>query len=258
MKRLLLVLAACLAVLPAGYAQRRDSVYTASEQFKVTKLIAPVTLMGVGAVCTFTPAIHTGMDYSVREWALANNGGIAYRPNSECPETWFQFAPAAAYGIAALCGAGKHSLWEQFAVGVTAYALMFGGTQAIKYAVHTTRPNDSPRSFLSGHTATAFMGAELVRLEYGIWWGLAAYSVAGATAFLRVWNNWHWTSDIIAGAGLGVLSAHAAYWLLPLERKLFRMDSKLSGASHYQWQATPYVVSMPYGTSYGLTMSVRW
>ena len=140
----------------------------------------------------------------------------------------------------------------------------------LKNLIARTRPYDeieglvnlvgkqSDYSFPSGHTATAFMGAELVRLEYGIWWGLAAYSVAGATAFLRVWNNWHWTSDVIAGAGIGILSANAAYWLLPLERKLFRMDSKLAGATHYQWQALPYAASTPVGASYGLTLAVQW
>ena len=256
-KILAAVLAFGLTVLPAA-GQRRDSVYTASEQFKWQKLIAPVSLVGVGTVCALTPAIHNGMDFQVREWALANNGGRTYLPLTDCPETYLQFAPSVAYGIAAISGAGKHSLWEQLIVGVTAYGLMLGSTQAVKYAVNNTRPNDNPRSFPSGHTATAFMGAELVRLEYGLWWGLAAYSVAGATAFLRVWNNWHWVSDVIAGAGLGILSANAAYWLLPLERKLFRMDSKLAGASHYRWQAAPYVAPSPLGASYGLTMSIQW
>lgn len=257
MRKILALVALLLAAMPLN-AQRRDSVYISSEQFKVTKLIAPVSLMGVGAVCAFTPAIHTGMDMGVKEWALANNGGVYNLPIMDCPETYLQYVPSAAYGIAALCGAGKHSLPEQFVAGVTAFGLMLASSQAIKFAANVTRPNDNPRSFPSGHTATAFMGAELVRLEYGIWWGLAAYSVAGATAFLRVWNNWHWTSDVIAGAGIGILSANAAYWLLPLERKLFRMDSKLAGAAHYKWQALPFAASTPVGASYGLTLAVQW
>lgn len=257
MRKLFALVALMLAAMPLG-AQRRDSVYTASEQFKVTKLIAPVSLMGVGAVCAFTPAIHNSMDMGVRNWALSNNGGVYNLPIMDCPETYLQYLPVAAYGIAALCGAGKHGLFEQMVTGVTAFGLMFAGTQAAKFAAATTRPNDNPRSFPSGHTATAFMGAELVRLEYGIWWGLAAYSVAGATAFLRVWNNWHWVSDVIAGAGFGILSANAAYWLLPLERKLFHMDSKLAGAPHYKWQAAPFVAPSPVGTSYGLSMVVQW
>ena len=32
-------------------------------------------------------------------------------------------------------------------------------------------------SYPSGHTVTAFLAAELVRLEFGPWWGLAAYTV---------------------------------------------------------------------------------
>ncbi|MBR5403490.1 MAG: phosphatase PAP2 family protein [Bacteroidales bacterium] len=257
MRKIFALVAFLVAVMPLN-AQRRDSVYTASEQFKVTKLIAPVSLMGVGAVCAFTPAIHSGMDMGVKEWALANNGGVYNLPIMDCPETYLQYVPSAAYGIAALSGAGKHSLFEQLVVGVTAYGLMVAGSQAIKFASNVTRPNDNPRSFPSGHTATAFMGAELVRLEYGLWWGLAAYSVAGATAFLRVWNNWHWTSDVIAGAGLGILCAHAAYWLLPFERKLFHMDSKLAGAPHYRWQAVPFAASTPVGASYGLSLAVQW
>ena len=43
-----------------------------------------------------------------------------------------------------------------------------------------------------------------------------------------------------------------------LERKLFRMDSKLAGATHYQWQALPYAASTPVGASYGLTLAVQW
>ena len=257
MKRFFALVAVLLAVAPLN-AQRRDSVYTASEQFKGTKLIAPVALMGVGAICAFTPVIHTSMDYGVREWALSNNGGVRYIPILECPETWFQFAPITAYGIAALSGAGEHGFFEQLFVGITAYALMFGSTQTIKYAVHTTRPNDSPRSFPSGHTATAFLGAELVRLEYGPWWGLAAYSVAVATGFMRVWNNWHWTSDVIAGAGVGILCANAAYWLLPYERKLFHLDSKVVSGRHYSFHAVPYVASTPVGTSYGFSLAYAW
>lgn len=252
-----MLVALLVAVLPLG-AQRRDSVYTASEQFKATKLIAPVSAMTVGAVFAFVPAIHTSVDYSLKEWALASNGGVYYKPLVDCPETYMQFLPVAGYGVAALCGAGEHGLWEQVSMGVTATIIMVGVSQAIKYSANAVRPNGNLRSFPSGHTATAFMGAELVRLEYGPWWGLGAYSVAVATGFLRIWNNWHWLSDVLAGAGVGILSAQAAYWLLPLERKLFHMDSKAAGCAHYRWQAVPFASATPYGASYGLTLALTW
>lgn len=246
------VLAFGLSVLPAA-GQRRDSVYTASEQFRWQKLIAPVSLMGVGSVCAFLPAYQNGVNVPVRDWVVSKTGGEDLKFDN-----FLQFAPSAAYVVAAIAGAGKHSLWEQAVTGATAYLLMLGTVQGVKYLTANPRPNGSARSFPSGHTATAFLGAELIRLEYGPWWGLAAYSVAASVGFFRVWNNWHWTSDVVAGAGFGILCANAAYWLLPLERKLFGMDSKLSGASHYSWQASPFVVSMPTGACYGLTMSIQW
>jgi membrane-associated phospholipid phosphatase len=69
------------------------------------------------------------------------------------------------------------------------------------------------------------MGAELARQEYGWGYGIAAYTVAAGTAFLRLYNDRHWLNDVVAGAGIGILSAQAAYWLLPLERKLLKWDS---------------------------------
>lgn len=250
MKRILALAAILLAVMPLN-AQRRDSVYTASEQFKVTKLIAPVSLMGVGAICAFTPGYQNGVNIPVRDKVLSITGGA---------DLWFdnilQYTPAAGYAIAAICGAGEHGFWEQALTGVTAFGLMMASVHIVKFATANTRPNGRPNSFPSGHTATAFMGAELVRLEYGPWWGLAAYSVACVTGFMRVWNNWHWTSDVIAGAGFGVLSAQAAYWLLPLERKLFRLDSK--AASRANISAVPFAAPTPAGSCVGMTLALTF
>ena len=79
-------------------------------------------------------------------------------------------------------------------------------------------------SFPSGHTATAFMGAELMNQEYkhqSIWYSIAGYTVATGTGVFRMYNNRHWLSDVVAGAGVGILSAKAGYWLYPYVSKLF-------------------------------------
>ena len=87
------------------------------------------------------------------------------------------------------------------------------------------RPDGSARnSFPSGHTATAFMGAELLRREYwnvSPWIGIAGYAVAAGTGFFRIYNNRHWLTDVLAGAGVGILSVQAAYWLYPAISKTF-------------------------------------
>ncbi|MBE6251898.1 MAG: phosphatase PAP2 family protein [Bacteroidales bacterium] len=241
MKRFFALVVALLAVLPLN-AQRRDSVYTASEQFKPVKLIAPVSLMGVGAICTLTPWLRNNVDVPIQNGVQSWAAGRYWSGDD-----WIQYAPLAGYVVAGLAGAGKHGRWEQMLTGATAFGLMMIGTHTIKLISNRQRPNEKGRSFPSGHTATVFMGAELVRLEYGPWWGLAAYTVAVTTGFFRIWNNWHWTSDVLAGAGLGILCANAAYWLLPLERKLFRLDSRLS--------VLPAVLPAPTGTSVGVSMS---
>lgn len=82
------------------------------------------------------------------------------------------------------------------------------------------RPDHSSNnSFPSGHTATAFVGAEQLWQEYkerSIWYGIAGYSVAAGTGFFRMYNNKHWFSDVAMGAGIGIISTKIAYWLTPL------------------------------------------
>ena len=115
----------------------------------------------------------------------------------------------------------RHNFRDRTLVTVTAYATTAVLVNTLKYTVREPRPGSGTRnSFPSGHTAVAFTAAEIVRIEYGPWFGLAAYSIGLATAFLRVYNNRHWITDTFAGAGIGILSAHIGYWLLPLEQRL--------------------------------------
>lgn len=80
--------------------------------------------------------------------------------------------------------------------------------KTLKYTVDEERPDGSAHnSFPSGHTATAFNGAELVRYECGNWWGLGAYMLASAVGVSRVIHERHYIWDVGAGAVLGVLSA---------------------------------------------------
>ncbi len=68
------------------------------------------------------------------------------------------------------------------------------------------------------------MGAELLRREYwdvSPWIGVAGYTVAAGTGFFRMYNNRHWLTDVLAGAGVGILSVEAAYWLYPVITRTF-------------------------------------
>ena len=116
----------------------------------------------------------------------------------------------------------RHNFRDRLLLGATSYALMGAMVNATKYTVNSLRPDASARnSFPSGHTATAVMGAELVRSEYGNWAGLGAYAVAATVGVLRMYNNRHWVNDVLGGAACGFASVRLGLLLLPLEKKLF-------------------------------------
>lgn len=74
------------------------------------------------------------------------------------------------------------------------------------------------------------MGAELVRIEYGGWYGVGAYAVATSVGFMRMYNGRHWLHDVIAGAGVGILSARVGEWSCRFWQKVFQkneMESSL-------------------------------
>lgn len=78
------------------------------------------------------------------------------------------------------------------------------------------RPDGSTaNSWPSGHTATSFVGATLLHKEYGLtrspWFSVAGYGAATATGVMRVLNNRHWVSDVMSGAGIGILSTELGY-----------------------------------------------
>ena len=67
-----------------------------------------------------------------------------------------------------------------------------------------------------------------MRMEYGPYWGAAAYTLATGVAFLRIYNRWHYFSDVVAGAGVGILCAHIGEWLLPPVKRLLGPDVALA------------------------------
>lgn len=93
--------------------------------------------------------------------------------------------------------------------------IMLSTTYAVKFLSRETRPDGSDNlSFPSGHTAQAFLAASIVHTEFrdkSQWYGIGAYTIAGSVAALRMINNKHWQSDVVAGAGFGILSAHLGY-----------------------------------------------
>ena len=121
-----------------------------------------------------------------------------------------------------LAGVEGRSSWPRLAASsLASYAVMAAFVNGIKYTASELRPDGSTHnSWPSGHTATAFVGATILHKEYGLtrspWYSIAGYSVATATGVMRVLNNRHWISDVLSGAGIGILSTELAYGICDL------------------------------------------
>ncbi len=149
----------------------------------------------------------------------------------------------------------RHGFRDRFLVTATAYATMSLMVNSLKYSVDELRPDGSSRnSFPSGHTATAMMAAEIVRVEYGPWWGLGAYAVGLGTAYLRLYNDRHWINDVVCSAGIGILSARVGYWLLPVEARL--LDRWTAGGADSSFALSAVPACDPVTRSAGLSLSV--
>ena len=145
------------------------------------------------------------------------------------------FGPAMTVGLK-LGGYEGRSDWPRlFASAAMSYGLMAALVNGIKYTAKEMRPDGSQaNSWPSGHTATSFVGATLLHKEYGLtrspWFSVAGYGVATATGVMRVLNNRHWVSDVMSGAGIGILSTELGYALCDLMFKgkgLLRNDLQM-------------------------------
>ena len=110
---------------------------------------------------------------------------------------------------------------------VVAQMVTISGTYILKWSVNARRPSGGPRSFPSGHTAYAFTGAtylfHVLRDDHPFWAHMS-FVPAIATGMLRISNNRHWPSDVLFGAGLGML-VPTLFYQLKWRHKLDSSDS---------------------------------
>ena len=179
---------------------------------------------------------------------IAKNEKVGFQQNYKNPNTrirlikynfhneidnYTQYVPLALTIGLKIGGVESRSDWPRFwASSAASAAIMAGLVNGIKYTASEMRPDGSTRnSWPSGHTATAFMAATILHKEYGLtrspWYSVGAYTLATATGVMRVLNNRHWISDVLSGAGIGIMSVELGYGLMDLlfkGRGLMRND----------------------------------
>lgn len=167
---------------------------------------AGAALIAEGAAATAAfPSRGAGVDPSARK-------------NSSAVADVAQYLPVAFPWAMKAFGAPTRSGWGRMAVSQAfSTALMAGGVYATKHSVSRLRPDATDnRSFPSGHTAWAFMGATMTAIELGDlspWYAVGAYTLATGVAVQRVMAARHHAADVVAGAGIGILAAEMGYYL---------------------------------------------
>lgn len=225
--------AACLdAVADSTAPERRATVDLAvlpaqpSHSRKGLQFIAPAAMIGIGVW-----GVAGGWPDHVNHWASNALGGHHATVASDI----LQFVPDLAMLLPSeWMPASRYNWRDRLMLTVTGEIIVEAITQPTKRLVREWRPDGSDRhSFPSGHAARSFMGAELLREAYGPWIGTAGYAVALTTAYLRIAADRHSLTDLVAGAGVGILSARLAVLLLPLERRWFGFDRQVAIAPAY-------------------------
>ncbi len=188
-------------------------------------------------------------------------------------DDYLQFGPVVVSTILNVAGyEGRSNFVRYVASAGASYVVMAALVNGLKYSVRQMRPDGStPNSFPSGHTATAFTAATILHKEYGLtrspWWSVLGYATAATTGIMRTLNNRHWISDVLVGAGIGIISTDIGYAIVDMIMKdkgikrkprefradlinnpsFFRLSLGMQGLSNIELKPT---------TSYTTTMQV--
>jgi len=226
-----IILATCLPGLVSAQVmqpEKPDSVYARPVSVMkmrgqnpptIRSFIVPAVLVSYGLLSLGNNAIRT-LDFSTKAEIQEDHPLFAHHLDN-----FLQYAPmVAVYGLNLAGIKGKHGIVDQTALYILSFGIMGVSTTTVKHLADRPRPDGSNNySFPSGHTANAFAAAEFLNQEYrdvSPWIGYAGYTVATATGALRLYNNKHWLSDVVAGAGFGIASTKIAYLVYPHLKKL--------------------------------------
>lgn len=210
----------CLSLPIVGYAQYTDPSLQDSSARKGIKPYIPAAIAVTYGVIALADGPLKTLDHYIVE-----------RRNERRPDfhtaadDYLRYVPfLGVYGLDALGVKGKNNFKNKTALLVISGAIAYTTTTVVKGVVDKHRPNERDyKSFPSGHSTIAFAGAEVINQEYGHlspWYSIAGYTIASATSVLRIYNNEHWFSDVVAGGGVGILSTKVAYLLYPSLKRL--------------------------------------
>ena len=194
------------------------------DEFKLSKMIVPAAFIATGSILNIQ-----GPDAAKKLIVRERNEHLGqFRTYVD---DYLQFSPIVlAYGLD-ICGVkSKNDFINKTAILIKGEAMMFTISHSLKYATNMTRPDHSNNhSFPSGHTAQAFAAATFLSMEYKDnypWIPVVSYGIASSVGLLRMANNKHYISDVLLGAGIGILSMQVSYYTHRYKWKSMKKEVK--------------------------------
>lgn len=213
-----------LVIIFKGYTQTLDSV---SIQKPKDKLCYKQFIVPVALITTGTLLLNTELNDDLQ--SNANNFfGEDFHTNADYI---LPFVPVAQIYLGKTFGFTPKNNFKQQTINLfVANAIGWTVFTSIKYITKEERPDQSDNlSFPSGHTSIAFTNAALLYYEYkdsNLWYASSGFLFATATGVLRIANNEHYTSDVLAGAGIGLASGLIVSYWNPFKSMTFGKKNK--------------------------------
>ena len=207
MRKILLLFVSIILLINSSFSQI-DSTSKKPKHYK--PFIAPAALLGLGYYSRYSVPLGRKI---VRDFR--NKHFPKFHNELDDP---LQFVPIVfAYGLGVLPNMkSKSNFVNKTILLAKSELMMMALVYPLKKWVGDRRPDSGTRNaWPSGHTTQAFVAAAFLDHEYrhkSIWISVASYTCATSVAVLRILNDRHWSADVLAGAGLGILVTNVAYW----------------------------------------------
>lgn len=187
----------------------RAQPFSTNTKIFLKKSIIPAALISTGLVIRSNSR-------SLGDRAIKQARDITFPNFHTKADDYLQYAPFAAMISLRLAGLKAKDDWKNAAwISIKSELVMIVIVESLKRATRVIRPDGSARnSFPSGHTAQTFVAATVFHHEFGprsIWYSVGGYACATAIGVMRILNNRHWASDVLAGAGIGILATEFVY-----------------------------------------------
>lgn len=208
-------------------------LYNPTAKLNYKNLVLPAILIGYGVASLKTTPLRQ-LNHSTKYEIFE------HRPNPIRLDNYTQYLPAVmVYGLNAAGIKGEHNTTDRTLIYATSQLITASIVLPLKHFTGEERPDGSNKlSFPSGHTATAFASAQFMYREYrnkNLLLSLSGYPLAIFTGAYRTINNKHWIGDVIAGAGIGILSTELSYWLYPKVKNVLNVKN-----SRHSFAFAPY------------------